>query len=309
MQVDDGRVGDQGAHARLVRRDAGGEVAAEADAHQRDAARVGFRALEHMIQRQPADLLVFGHEGHAGMKAQRVHLPRAGEQHQVVAALERRAAVGQPGFLQRAVVAADDHQRLAGAAAGGARAHVVRGQRRRAPGQRDLLDARAVATQGGQKAFAALESQARMLGALHTAVVLGSAVAVARDQVLLARADGVAAPGALARVGLLARGGGAERCHPAGRHAVLYAPRQREALAHRRAAVARRAQLAHQLEVHLGVGEAGHAGAAALQLAGGLVLRGHGQDQAGGGGGHEGAAMGGVQARVVHDDRSFIDSC
>ena len=110
----------------------------------------------------------------------------------------------------------------------------------------------------------------------------------------------MAPQGAGLGVGLLALGSCAELRHPTGRHAVLYAPRQRQAFAHRRAAVARRAQLTHQLEVHLGVGKARHAGAAALHLVAGPGLRPHRQRQAGGGSGHEVTTARQVQRQILH---------
>ena len=110
MQVGDGRVGDEGAQARLVGGDAQREIAAEAQAHQGQPARPHARYRERVVDDEAADALDVRREQAVVVEAPGVHLAGQGEQQQVVAAFDRRVAVGEIAFLQGAVVAADDEQ-------------------------------------------------------------------------------------------------------------------------------------------------------------------------------------------------------
>jgi len=139
------------------------------------------------------------------------------------------------------------------------------------------------------------------------AVVLGGAVVVAGHQVLVARARAVPALEARVCVQFLALAGGGEFADPALRVGILDAPRNREALADRGAAVTRGTELAHQLVVHFGVGKTDDTRAAAFEfLHGGLLgnggrgLRHGGQRQAGGGRGDELASLGRGRSAVSH---------
>src|SRR5690606_14585112 len=117
----------------------------------------------------------------------------------------------------------------------------------------------------GEEALAAFQPVRGMLRVGDAGVVLRRAVAVAGNEQLVARADEMATLRTGVRVALLPLRRRREGCDPARGHAIVDAPRQGQALAHRGAAVARASELPDELEIHLGVGESGHTRPAALQ--------------------------------------------
>jgi hypothetical protein len=186
----------------------GSQVAPEAPAGEDDPVRVDLGEGEHVVDHRAHHALPVRAHGQP-VAHERPALPGSVEAEEVVAALERRRAVGEEALVDRRVEAVDVHDR--GSPSAVVRRHrEVGGQRR--PLERDLelarrrVDQRGARDEGRRLALGRL-AQPRVHGPPEQGPVRGAPVR-ARAQVGVARARLVAAPGRFVRDRLDPLGGG-----------------------------------------------------------------------------------------------------